>query len=78
MHVFLTNNYDTVFNSNYIIEPAYSRNWTKGLLGMKVFTIIFAFNELPLALDYVLEFLMQDHYLNGMDCCPFQDLVVDP
>ena len=70
---FLTSNYNAVFNANYIIEPEYSRNWTKGLLGMGGFNIILAFDDPPL--DYVGEFLIQHHYLNGTDCYEFYELV---
>ena len=72
--IFLTSSYNAAFNSNYIIEPEYSRNWTGGLLAMKGFTIILAFDDPPL--DDVREFLIQDHYLSGKNCYDFYDLVL--
>ena len=72
--VFLTGSYNAAFNSNYIIEPEYSRNWTSGLLAMKGFTIILAFDDPPL--DDIREFLIQDHYLSGKACYGFYYLVM--
>ena len=48
----LTSYYNAQFNSSYILEPSYSRNWTGGLLAMDNFTILIGFDELSLKSSY--------------------------
>lgn len=41
----VTNCYKGVFKSNYMFEPVYTRNWTRGLLDLDNFTFFLAFED---------------------------------
>ena len=44
--VLLTWCFSAAFSSNYIFEPEYTRNWTKGFLGMENFTVFIGVGEM--------------------------------
>ena len=64
---FITNVYNAVFNSNYLLEPVYFRNWTTGLLGMDDFTIFIGFDA-PALKDVLPGQRIDGYYLSGHEC----------
>ena len=60
---FYTNNYGAVFNSNYMMEPVYARNWTSDSLWMDNYTIFVGFEEPPL--ETVVGQLVEGYYLSA-------------
>ena len=62
----ITTNYSAVFNSNYMTEPIYARNWTAGLLGMDDFKIYLGFDEPPL--NEIQNDLQDGHFLYDKLC----------
>ena len=66
----LASSYSAVFNSNYILEPIYTRDWSLGLGGLENFTFILAFDD-P-SVDGA------EDGLSGMDCYRTYKMVLSP
>ena len=43
--VLLSSSCTAAFNSNYILEPVYTRDWSSGLVGLENFIFILAFDD---------------------------------
>ena len=72
---FIVNDYSAVFNSNYMIEPVYTRNWTMGLQGMDNFTVFIGFDQPPL--KTVRRRLAGGYYLTWYNCVSFEMFFAD-
>ena len=66
--LFLVSCYSGAFNSNYVFEPAYTRNWTTSWLGLENFTIFVGF-QAPVFYQNFIQLSLTDGYsVHSMIC----------